>query len=58
MLAVTNLLQSLLLQQVRFEDSHVDHRGSQDATFVVLDVFSKLVVAETVENITDRFETV
>ena len=50
MLVVTNLLQSLLLQQVRFEDSHVDHRGSQDATFVVLDVFSKLVVAETLEN--------
>ena len=47
MLAVTDLLESLLLQKVRFEDPNVDYWGSQDATFVVLDVFSKLVVAET-----------
>ena len=50
MLAVTDLLESLLLQKVRFEDPNVDYWGSQDATFVVLDVFSKLVVAETLEN--------
>ena len=47
MLVVTDLLQSLLLQKVRFEDPDVDDGGSQDATFVVFDVFSKLVVAET-----------
>ena len=47
MLDIADLLQPRLLQEVGLEDHHVGDGGPEDASFVVFDVFSQLVVAES-----------